>query len=540
MTEYSRLNAEIKQLKAERDRYVRHLEALDQQIAQKEREICPHAPVHSVPDDVLVEIFEAAYKHHFPHCRLDDGSLETHSPLNIIHVSQRWRKLALTVASIWTCIHVTPLRRVDYEEAIPFYLKMSRNLPLSIHFRVYGKGFDTRFNACIKAVYDWDSGVWAYFHRAWELLLVARDRWRHCAIHLLGPYHVRVLFQDLNGSTMPQLEYLSCSMGHFWTYSESLDDVTIGFSTPKLQILRLENLSGIMDNHNVRHLCYGLTELKLDFLGERDEEWHRQAVDPVLEMLRSASSSLRRLSLIGIWFVCSSNTAVLCQSLHFPLLEYLGIILVDVENQPPDCSIRLALCRAAGALQTLHLFIPTPLNPCYEAICSGQLILPSLRSLCMELPEDAEITTSDLIFAFPQLEVLQITYMNPYPLLDVIQALDNNSRVAWPRLRVLAVDDKKPLDEERIIAFAEHRVRVGAPLHTIVAIDSVFPLFKRIPEGGGVLDGLETRFIRDSESKETDFDGLKMKWWNTEMNAPDFTPWKGSFDFYDEFSCTTG
>ena len=86
---------------------------IEEQKARAERlrkEIADLAPVYTLSDAIAARILKFAYKHYFPHCRLDDGLPHTHSPIAISQVSRWWCKRALSLPSIWTCIHVLNLR----------------------------------------------------------------------------------------------------------------------------------------------------------------------------------------------------------------------------------------------------------------------------------------------------------------------------------------------------------------------------------------------------------------------------------------------
>lgn len=102
------------------------------------------APVYKLPHDVVREILEVAYLHHFPHCHQDHSLPHIDSPIAVSHVSRWWRQHALSVSSIWACIHVTPRQPDNYADMVKLYLDRSKSLPLSIFFlcRPYNSNYD--------------------------------------------------------------------------------------------------------------------------------------------------------------------------------------------------------------------------------------------------------------------------------------------------------------------------------------------------------------------------------------------------------------
>ena len=99
------------------------------------------SPVHMLPDDVLYGVLRTAYVHSiFPYC--EGGNRRQRllqSPIPFSHVSRRWRGLALSVPSIWSCIHFDQPAgpRGNPLGSVETYLTRSGQLPLSIHFRCH-------------------------------------------------------------------------------------------------------------------------------------------------------------------------------------------------------------------------------------------------------------------------------------------------------------------------------------------------------------------------------------------------------------------
>ncbi|GJE86524.1 hypothetical protein PsYK624_026040 [Phanerochaete sordida] len=99
-------------LAKQRDALKAHIAALQLQLADAQRalrrneiETASFAPVYVLPDDVLKMILEEAYEHDF------DGETQScatpgRDPLPATHVCRRWRATALSLPTLWRCIHV--------------------------------------------------------------------------------------------------------------------------------------------------------------------------------------------------------------------------------------------------------------------------------------------------------------------------------------------------------------------------------------------------------------------------------------------------
>ena len=180
--------SQLEELKKECAAIESNIQSLEVKLEDKRRKMALLSPIYTLPDDVACEILKVAYSHHFPHCRLDDGLPHTHSPVAISHVSRWWRAQALSVPSIWTCIHVTPQQPAHYAEVIKAYIVRSRELPLSISFICMSEYKLQAFPAIDEDDFTpWNlfqRDSWPRFRSSWKYLVTEKHRWRNVALHI--------------------------------------------------------------------------------------------------------------------------------------------------------------------------------------------------------------------------------------------------------------------------------------------------------------------------------------------------------------------
>lgn len=96
----------------------------------------PLRPIHTLPDDVLAQIFEDLYRHDSQQCILDPSSHlcgTLNSPQTIMKVSRRFRALALSLPCLWQCVHLVALPSTFvWRSEVEACLANSQNLPLYI------------------------------------------------------------------------------------------------------------------------------------------------------------------------------------------------------------------------------------------------------------------------------------------------------------------------------------------------------------------------------------------------------------------------
>lgn len=128
----AKLNAHYVVLEERQACLLNQLEA----IAEEKRVInirrATYAPVYSAPDDVLYQILEEAFAHEPQGCMLD---YHCHTALAIAQVSRRWRRIALSLPKIWSCIHVpVPLSRTHLP-LLSLFIARSQPMPIAFTMR---------------------------------------------------------------------------------------------------------------------------------------------------------------------------------------------------------------------------------------------------------------------------------------------------------------------------------------------------------------------------------------------------------------------
>ncbi|KIP11840.1 hypothetical protein PHLGIDRAFT_124517 [Phlebiopsis gigantea 11061_1 CR5-6] len=471
-------------------------------------------PVYTLPEDVVTGIFKTAYEHHFPHCRLDDGMPHTHSPVAVSHVSRRWRGYALSVPTIWTCIHVTPGQHSRYAEVIKAYLIRSRELPISIFFLCH----TIRDR---QSWYPWDAFrriYWLRYKSCWKYLLAERHRWKNCAVYLGHQRSLTLLLQSIEGKAFPRLEYFGLSPRILPAITnKTLPD----FNTPQLMHLRIDSLPGITGSP--LKVFTHLTQLNISGA--------YSGVGIFLKMLRQASATLQSLTVGRTTFSSGDDLALPSElTLTLPQLTHLTLsgIAYDTETIP---NMTVVLCRAATFLCDLSLgeSADTPDSLAFEG-----LFLPTVRKLKSEMLPPR---TRESILAFPGLVTLQA----PNNCTEILaRAIELDTEVgtgctAWPELKTVVVED---VEEAELVDFVEHRAHVQHPLRTLVMKDS--SLSKLSAQTMTILQKLKLNVLRRSDASaalQID-DGWTSAYWDPAYDKPILVPWENSTAFYDQFRAT--
>lgn len=322
--DYIGLEADKSALQVQTAQLQSQIASIDGLLENKRKEMSPLAPVYTLTEDVVAEILRTAYQHHFPHCRLDDGLPHTNSPVAISHVSRWWRRRALSLPTIWTCIHVTPAQPRHYTQVVKDYLVRSRSLPLSIFFLCYTNKYRPDWSV------DWKTfraTVWARYKSSWKYLLAEKYRWKHCVIYTLHDESVPLLLSPLRRRTLPQLEYLGISVSSEADVRNELPE----FHAPKLTHLRTDYIS-TMDLP--RTLFMHLTELKVAYTNVE--------IRYFVKMLRASADTLQTLTLCSVAFY--NDASMVSLDINLPHLTCLILDTVEASfgemiNPPLICAV---------------------------------------------------------------------------------------------------------------------------------------------------------------------------------------------------------
>ncbi|EKM56376.1 uncharacterized protein PHACADRAFT_253459 [Phanerochaete carnosa HHB-10118-sp] len=492
-------------------------------IKQKKHEIAPLAPVYTLADDVVVIVLRFAYQHHFPHCRLDDGLPHTNSPIAISHVSRWWRRQATSLPSIWTCIHVTPEQPAHYAEVAKAYLVRSRSLPLSISFQC--RTPDILLKGSLSQQLDWsmfEGSIWRRFKSSWKYLLTEGHRWKNCSIYLWHQESTQAILFSLNGCKFPHLEYLGISIG-----AEDAPDLVPNFEAPGLTELRAECWLPVFKAP--RRLFSGLTDLKI-----HDASC---AIGALTDVLAVAAGTLERFSLSQVCLEFNSNPPeILLPTL--PRLTYL--LLEDVVDEHNNEEYRFcpAICRVAVALKALRFTAGSTT----DTLCINDTVLPTLRHLSLPYLWRWERTQVRALFrATPTLQTLQagtVRDISGWFNLAVEMDQSSGSCIAWPNLESLFLSNVRY--DQALSAFIRHRAHIGKPLKSLVLGDEYAERLRQ--DDLDAFHQLQLDFsacLRAPPEVRASL-ASPMDWWDDIANKPAFAPWKGSFEFHDQFSHLQG
>ena len=132
MDRLARLNITRSSLESRRADLLQQLDELDRSLKQNGVERAEFAPVNIIPEEILRRIFDFIYVACTPH---DAPYVQSKcDPLPLTYVCRRWRRTAIALTTIWTCLHLD--RRV---ELFNLFAKRSMGRPLHIvHMREQG------------------------------------------------------------------------------------------------------------------------------------------------------------------------------------------------------------------------------------------------------------------------------------------------------------------------------------------------------------------------------------------------------------------
>ncbi|GJE96296.1 hypothetical protein PsYK624_124900 [Phanerochaete sordida] len=520
--EYGALYSQIDELQAQ----ISQVQSL---VEQKKREMAPLAPVYTLPEDVVAEILKFAYLHHFPYCRLDDGLPHTNSPVAISHVSRWWRRQAISLPSIWSCIHVTPEQPSHYAEVLKTYLIRSRSLPLSISFLCFARD-DSATAGYIVPQLEWSSfatSTWRRFKASWRYLMAEKYRWKNAHITLWHDESAATILRSLTGK-FPQLQFLGISLG---CDDGSLPSITTidprEVIAPLLTHVRLDRLSQRIKKPS-RSLFGHLTELNLNGLSCTIRE--------LMAVLAMTKDTLKYFALVEAYITVTPGGATAFTSstlpnLTLPKLKYLLLDEINDQHDQHDQATFTIICRAAVALETLISSNTTILDD----ISQGRVTLPTVRHLVVSYgwgAEEADIMA--IILATPSLETLQTqAIQNISTWLDL--AVDMHTAghgIAWPNLRSLTMTMVVPTS---LRAFVQHRTQIKKPLKDLVLPDHLVDSLSQADQAA--FRELKLNLVKLSEAPPEirAHNDWADTWWDEEVDKPRFEPWNGSLAFEDQW-----
>lgn len=484
---------------------------LEDVLRQKKQLMAPLAPVYALPDEVVAMILKFAYEHHFPHCRLDDGQPHTNSPIAISHVSRWWRRQALSLPFIWTCIHVVPQQPPHYATVAKLYLERSRDLPLSIFFQCFSKEFER--NDTIQ--FEWPETckpVWMRLKTTWKHLLEEKDRWRHLTMYMWHEESAADVLTSLSGRRYPRLEYFGYSLAF-----EQEFEIVPSIDAPLLATLRAE--SWFPDFRGPRRPFSRLTELKVDSV-------HCTVVE-LLRVIQEAAETLQRLSLCKVVHDAIGPAQITIPPL--PKLTHLLLEGIHDSHAHNDQSLYRNICRAAPHLEMLSLAG----RGVVSVLCTIGMVFDNLHHL--GLPFDFDPHMGDFRGLFSATPHIRSVHLGGYThVASLLQATIDADEAAggcvvWPTLHRLTLDHGGEWNMSGMRAFIEHRARVGKPLSGL-GLDNM--VFKHVSnEDRETLRQLGVNIWNSGRFPPAIGDD----WWDWEVDKPNFATWNGVEPFYDQY-----
>ena len=478
--------------------------------------------VNNLPDDILGAIMKSLHVHHFPHCRLYNGTF-IDSPILLTHVCRRWRQMALSLRTLWSCIHITPKQPTGYYNIIDTYLTRSGNLPLTILFVCHtndfleNPGWDVGWD-------EFQESEWPRFELCWKRLLLRQDRGKYCAIFTLFAEITGFLLKSLDDAVFPQLEYLGVT-----SYSEvdeaTAPDCTLNFSAPLLNHFRTDVLPALDSGPKI---FQNLTQLKLNKIDM--EAGH------FLRTLSIMSSTLTTLILSEMHFYCP--VLLLPTIVTLPRLEYLALCMVNelyptVSSSSETNNITSLLCQGSSQLKTLHI---SGGRDFYIHVAANTTTFPAVQRLEYAAAHlERHIYT--FLSRFPslrELDILQPT--NASSLLKEISNKDHDQPLC-PNLHTLGIQGS--MEGSVLLGFIQNRVRTGHPIQKLLLRTSTIT---RIPRSTlAAIEGLRAPVdisqTYPGRSPGPNAGELTIPAWDTERDRPAFIPWDNSYswNFHDQF-----
>lgn len=251
----------------------------------------PRTTVHSLPNEVLTEIFVIAT------FTSEESRLQVPDVLSL--VSSRWRAIALNTSILWTFIVVTFPFAAEQIARAKTALVHSKNRPIDAHIDVRDPEWTWEFDEDQHAVRSFDMvEIMEWLgpsHHRWRSLSIFTDNWE--------PMQTFLAYSTMF-STLPALETLSLNRCNAYaglpgTTPDSVTPTELFGGNAYLPKLRQVVLSGVYIDYS----CSGFRDLI-----SLDLRHQSHSVSPSLQQLHQilgASPELNSLSLVAVSPSCS-------------------------------------------------------------------------------------------------------------------------------------------------------------------------------------------------------------------------------------------
>lgn len=548
-SEYEDIQKEVSEIRSQ-------IAATQTRLLETKREMAPYEPIQDLPDEILTMIFEAAYRHDFPYCRRYQKftyyAPPAHSPLVLTNVCRRWREVAISQSSLWSCIHVfTHNRDKSYNkqlELLKVFLERSGRQKLSIML-------SCQHNAHSEDWKDFKEGGWSSFWKCFKLLLNEGERWQHFALFSSYGQATKRIRNALDERTFPCLEYLQLHND----MDECLfnpDPGSIEIYTPALRHFRTQAI-GSFDPPT---FFDRLTEIKLDFL--------RADAIEFVDALRHAAPTLERLTMwqVSAWYHKDEPPPEeLFHSIPFPRLTQL--MLNSCGHNEPGDGMAMILRHVLEGAPALDTFIYWGCNELAGYLPRGAGALAKVRSavFCIERSwrNEEDVVAAEhamwpsLIEAFPAVQHVELNARAAeqcFPvLIELAGAAASADPKPWPGLRTLTLPIKGKHGENELLKylpFLVHRADIGKPVEVLRLSEKRerlnVPLFNQLapslaesPAAQELANVPGTSVVwLEKPTTIHAYDGYEHELfcaWDIPGEEPVFCPWNGSVEFEDQF-----
>lgn len=537
---YHALRQTYLNMESERLSLEAQLSTLGGKIEDIRKLMAPLEPIHDLPDDVLAIIFEMAYQHRFPHCRRYTVLREkSDSEVVLTHVCKRWRRLAISLPSLWSCIHIGT-RYLGIESASVrrsnTYIRRSGLQPLSVTISCFGSHRHTQTRDA-QAMFR--HSLWPQIEDCLELLAVDSPRWRNCAIFANNERTLDNIITILRPRPFVSLEFLQLYLHSDFDAVNLVTDTSIdvNLDTPYLKHCRSFCAPLPLSPASLTHL----TELKLDMF--------HISPQTLCTFLENVAPRLQRLTLNELYmrFYHRRAGTPAYPVVSFPRLTFLavrgGIDFGGGHVMNARDTLVGMLLYGSPALEAL-ICIDQP--DVMTVIRDSELVLLRVRSLVLWscVPDERSRYAvpdpwASVLKTFPAVEHLDLADDEVTKCLDAVMDDDHDmdelsdSIAAWPYLRTVTMTVKSGApDRDRILTFLDHCTHVDRAVPKITLKDT--------SSKGMSVAGLEKTFEEYHDitvlwEKKTALEKDPFRTWDAHVDRPAYLPWEGSMGWHDQF-----
>lgn len=429
-TRLAELAAERTILESKKEELLREYALIEASLKQNAIETAEFAPVYTLPDDVLMEIFETAYEH----IPLDRRCALERNPTIPTQVCRRWRQTALAVPRLWSCLHVG-----RSAELLSLWLERSGSLPL--HIICMGKDVDSRSSPGNPTTAHSTSWVRAYLHSLTNLLQHS-SRWQHFDIETSHSVFLQTVLEVIGRTSFPSLRYLALwHTGHM----NNLPSVVTLPDCPDLTELAVLRISmSFPPSTPLRHL----KELYLGCGTFSDRD---------LLQLSLAAPGLVELTMDEVQ--CAQSTNGFVHTATFPHLKTLTFLITDWEdlfdwfNAP---ALETLICDQSPIWSDISSAIVVNPHRTFPALRELRL----LRVVCQSWPNDGHLFRKT-----PNLDHLDLTGgTSTYcGVIDGLVSLEDTEDLL-PKLEILTLTEVHHEYHDILMQFLRRRVHCERPL----------------------------------------------------------------------------